>query len=417
MTAASAADFFTLDLAELDDSDGADLLAELDAATPAPEPPRQLVTQLSTVEPEAVSWLWKPYIPRRKLTFLEGDPGGGKTFAALTVAAAITRGAPLPGDQRDGERAPGSVLFWTCEDGIGDTLRPRFDKADGDATRFYVLNADRPDGSLLTLDDTAELREACEQVLPALMVIDPIQGALGAKVDAHRANEVRPRLTRLKLLAEQFDCAVLILRHLSKAPQSKAIHRGLGSIDFAAAARSILLLGADPEDENRRALVQVKNSLAPHGPPLDFTISDGAVTWSSEPSRMTAAGLLAPELVSAERSAADEATIFLAATLADGPVAALEVLADARNHGVARRTLFRAKAASGVRSVREGGAWYWKAATVPTSPNTNGGTVGTVEKDEAAVGENQECQECQEPLGDTLAPLPDEDPEEWEGVQ
>lgn len=372
-------------------------------------PGADLVTRLSDVAAEPVWWLWEPYIPRRKLTLLEGDPGDGKTFLAITIAAAVTRGTALPGDPPDLERKPRTVLYWTCEDGVGDTIRPRFDAAGGDAERLFVLNAERGDGSLLTLDDTAELRAACEEVEPALLVVDPLQGAIGAKVNAHRANEVRPRLTRLKLLAERFDCAALVIRHLSKAPTSRAVHRGLGSIDFAAAARSILLVGRDPDDDERRGFVQTKCSLARHGPSLDFTISDGAVTWSPERSKMTAAIMLSGELSGGDRSALEEAAEFIAETLADGPVAAADVFKDADRRGIASRTLKRAKAKLAVRSEKRSDGWWWSARNRANGPNADGGTVDPLRESPGTSNNLQERQGGQRSTRTPSAPLPNEE--------
>ena len=101
----------------------------------------------------------------------------------------------------------------------------------------------------VTLADLPVIKVAIAQYSPALVIIDPLQAYLGAKTDMYRANEVRPLLAALVLLAEQYNCAVVCVRHLSKASQSRAIYRGLGSIDFAAAARSVLMVGEEPQDE------------------------------------------------------------------------------------------------------------------------------------------------------------------------
>ena len=58
---------------------------------------RARLVSMASVEPEEVRWLWEPYIPLGKLTLLEGDPGLGKTWLLLALAAAVSRGVP-PGD-------------------------------------------------------------------------------------------------------------------------------------------------------------------------------------------------------------------------------------------------------------------------------------------------------------------------------
>src|SRR5262249_10944525 len=148
-----------------------------------------------------------------------------------------------------GKQDPGQpVLYLSAEDGLADTLRPRLDAAGADCTKIHALTGWRvQDGETITtgsitLADLPVIQAAVAEYHPALVIIDPLQAYLGAKTDMYRANEVRPLLAELVLLAEQYACAIVCVRHLSKHPQSRALYRGLGSIDFTAAARSVLLV-------------------------------------------------------------------------------------------------------------------------------------------------------------------------------
>ncbi|MEW5934471.1 MAG: AAA family ATPase, partial [Bacillota bacterium] len=214
-------------------------------AGPGREP---VMVNVGDVAPEEVTWLWYPYLPRGKITLLEGDPGVGKSWLALALAAIVSRGWSFPGldgippEGQAGE--PADVLLLP-EDGIADTVRNRLDSLGADARRVHVLAGWRgrsEEGQEVTghvtLQDVAVLEEALARVRPALVVVDPIQQYLG-EVDAWRAEQVRPVLARVGELAARFRCAVLLIRHLSKAGKDRAIYRGLGSIDFSAAARSV----------------------------------------------------------------------------------------------------------------------------------------------------------------------------------
>lgn len=48
--------------------------------------------KMSSVEVEEIQWIWYPYIPRGKVTIIQGDPGEGKTTFVLAMIALLTKG-------------------------------------------------------------------------------------------------------------------------------------------------------------------------------------------------------------------------------------------------------------------------------------------------------------------------------------
>jgi hypothetical protein len=319
---------------------------------------------LQHVQPATVEWLWSPYVPKRKLTLLEGDPGVGKTFLALAIVAAETVGRHWPDAQA---RGPGTALYLSAEDGIEDTLTPRLIAMGADRARVYVLKGWRTKTAegVITLADIDVIERAIREKAPTLVVIDPLQAFIGAGVDMHRANEVRAILSGLVVLAERYGCAILIVRHWTKAAQDRAIYRGLGSIDFSAAARSILVAGKDPKHPERFVMAHGKSSLAPTGPSLAYELGDGRFRWIGQ-TTVTADAMARPPQVEEEGSALEEARDFLHAVLAEGPQPAKEVVRAARGAGIAAITLRRAR--QGLVSIsrvglpgqgKGGGAWMW----------------------------------------------------------
>lgn len=314
---------------------------------------------LADVEPEEVQYLWRPRIPLGKLTILEGDPGQGKSFLSCAVAAAVSSGVALPGDSAS---KPGAVLILTAEDGIADTLRKRLDSLEADVGKIFVsLNL----VDLSKIEGRERLADLIKRQKPVLVIIDPITAYVGPGTDTHRANQVRGVLAPLAKIAERWKCSVLVVRHLAKSPGGRAIYRGLGSIDFTAAARSVLLAGSPPSDPESRALVHIKCNVAKLAPSLGYRIfevgNEARFEWTGE-SSLGSADLLAEEQSYGQQGRIEEAREFLRETLEDGPVAASEMKEQAKKAGIAQRTLDEAKRREGVKSSKKGfkdGRWYW----------------------------------------------------------
>ena len=243
------------------------------------EPPKKdsvKIIRMSDVELTPVEWLWKPYLPFGKLSVLQGNPGEGKTYFAMHLAAACTNGKLLPNMER---MEPFNVIYQTAEDGLGDTVKPRLIEAGADLDRVLVIDDSEVQ---LTLSDE-RIEKAIVENNARLVIIDPIQAYLGADVDMNRANEVRPIFMRLGQVAQRTGCAILLIGHLNKAAGMQSLQRGLGSIDIAAAVRSVMFIGKLKHDPTMRILTHEKSSLAPPGVSLAFSLGDeGGFRWVGE---------------------------------------------------------------------------------------------------------------------------------------
>ena len=234
------------------------------------------IIRMSDVELTPVEWLWKPYLPFGKLSVLQGNPGEGKTYFAMHLAAACTNGKLLPNMER---MEPFNVIYQTAEDGLGDTVKPRLIEAGADLDRVLVI--DDSDVQLTLSDERIE--KAIIENNARLVIIDPIQAYLGADVDMNRANEVRPIFMRLGQVAQRTGCAILLIGHLNKAAGMQSLQRGLGSIDIAAAVRSVMFIGKLKHDPTMRILTHEKSSLAPPGASLALSLGDeGGFRWVGE---------------------------------------------------------------------------------------------------------------------------------------
>ena len=310
------------------------------------------IISMDTVQREEIKWLWYPYIPFGKLTIVQGDPGEGKTTFALKLAAELSVGKCFGDNEKTEPREPIQIIYQTAEDGLADTIKPRLEDAGADCSKILVI--DESEKSLSMQDDRIE--RALEQTHAKLLILDPIQAFLGDRVDINRANETREITKKLGFLAERTGCAVILIGHMNKGSGAKAAYRGVGSIDFFAIARSVLLVGRVPDNPNIRAIAQIKNNLGPEGDTVAFQLSEKGFEW------IGSYDISVDELLSGissgdKKSKAENLIKNLLETHKTYP--ATEIFIQGKQQGISKRTLENAKQELGIKSVRVGAAWHW----------------------------------------------------------
>ena len=308
--------------------------------------------RMSEVQSQEIEWLWYPFIPYGKLTIIQGDPGDGKTTMVLNLAAKLSKGEALDENMKVTE--PVNVIYQTAEDGLADTVKPRLELAGADCERIIVI--DESDKSLSMVDE--RLEQAIVRTGARLLILDPIQAYLGGGMDMNRANEARDMTKKLGALAEKTKCAIILIGHMNKASGNKAAYRGMGSIDFFAVARSVLLVGRVEGESNTRAVVQIKNNLAAFGHPKAFALSEDGFKWLGdyEITVDEVLGGIAPKANKMEL--AKQMLRELAET--QNAVLSNEIFDRADELGISKRTLENAKKELGIRARKINNAWYWE---------------------------------------------------------
>ena len=327
---------------------------------------------MESVKVEQIEWLLYPFIPFGKVTIIQGDPGEGKTTMVLQIIAKLTRGEPILLNQKSQKEAqkdneknlkqevlpqdnpmqPVNVIYQTAEDGLGDTIKPRLLAAGADCSRVLVI--DDREQPLTMLD--VRLEEAIMQTKARMVMLDPIQGFLGTDVDMHRANEIRPLMKRVAVLAEKYHCAIILIGHMNKNSNGKSSYRGLGSIDFQAAARSVLIVGRLKDEPELRVMCHVKSSLAPEGKSVAFRLDkETGFQWIGEYD-ISADDLLSGDARGQKSRIAKE---FLLDILADGGMAQKKIEEEASKQGIKKKTLRNAKQELEIDSVKRGNQWFW----------------------------------------------------------
>lgn len=312
---------------------------------------------MEDVVSKEVEWLWYPYIPYGKITIVEGDPGEGKTTLVLKLAAALSMGLPLPCDDYK-EYEPIHIIYQTAEDGIEDTIKSRLEKAGADCSMIRVI--DETDKELSMTDD--RLEQAIIETGARLIILDPIQAYIGATVDMHRANEIRPVLKHLGIIAEKHNCAIILIGHMNKASGSKSTYRGLGSIDIQATARSVLLVARLRDKPNIRIMAHDKSSLAPAGDAIGFEMTEDNGMVCIGPYDITIDELLSGNEGRGKKKL-DIAENFIKEYFGINKVIpSNEIMMEAAKRSIKRNTLLSAKKKLGITSDKEkaeDGTIYW----------------------------------------------------------
>lgn len=360
------------DLVEARAGGGPALRAEIERLTAEAAPialedrrSRLEIVSVADVREEPIDWLWEGRIAKGKVSMIVGDPGLGKSFLTVDLAARVSTGRPWP-DQPGQAREPASVILFNAEDDLGDTIKPRLLAAGADVTRIHAIatvrRVDRGhehEGTFSLETDLPLLEDALRSRPDVrLIVIDPISACMGA-ADTHNNAEVRGVLAPLAALASRYRVAVVVVSHLNKTSGGSIIYRTMGSLAFTAAARAVLGVTRDKTNKDRRLLLPIKNNIGPDASGLAYILhapaSDAVphLAWDPEPVTTSAEEAFAPEREGG-RTERDEAGDWLRETLSAGPVPANDVFRRAGEEGFSPATIKRAARAVGIVKGRAG---------------------------------------------------------------
>lgn len=341
---------------------------------------KAVVRTAMEVTPRMVEWLIPGLIPFGALTVLAGQPGLGKSLLTVKIAADFSAGRL---------HEQGDVLMLTAEDPVAQVVVPRLKAARAKLSSIHLAELEEEYMSmpLRFPQDMDSLDEIVRSSGVRLVVVDPLSAHLASRVDSFKDQSVREALAPLAALAEDRKAAIVLVAHLNKGQSTDPLQRLGGSIGLPAAARSVLLLGHDPDDPDaasgsRRVLAHVKNNFGPLAPSEAYRITSATIeTWLGDMAvaRIVATGsspyrasdlLAAAANESEEPGVTQEAVAFLQALLAGGPRPASEVQAEAEKAGLPWDTVKRAKRRAGVATRKErgvpNGRWLWHLAERPS---------------------------------------------------
>ena len=338
-----------------------------------------IAPRLSTFDRENITFLWKDRIMNGKLVLFCGDGSVGKTWLLCYMCAAVTRGV----NWADGSPCEqGGVIFFTSEDGAGDTLRPRIEDNGGDPLHVFVPEVVMlPHGvpkefSIREVNELADFIENLEKEnwpgYVKLVIFDPITAFMG-DIDEFKNNQVRAAFRPMARLADEKKFAWIGVGHPKKGAElSRAKDAFSGSIAYTNAARLLWNFYHDRESGVRRMLL-AKNNLLVNPKGLAYIVNDGVVSFTDTNIEMDADEYQQQNQPSGGRRRSSvktkEAEDWLREYLKDGPKpsgnknnpAPDTVFGDAIANGLKRGTVWDAADRIGVYKEKEAISrrWLW----------------------------------------------------------
>jgi hypothetical protein len=237
-------------------------------------------------------------------------------------------------------------LFLAAEDPVAQAIRPRVDANGGDVSQIFILEETEFDPARTI----ARLKRAV-QTNPTLrfIVLDPMNAFVKSGVDYFRDVEIRKALLRpLSDFAESTGTAVLGVVHLSKQEDRKALSRISGSTAYGAAARSVLGVAINPEDEGQRLIASVKSNYARKPGTIGFRIDERlGLHFETVTEQIDAEELFQRRDQKAVREGSFGVD-WLRDSLRGGPVGWDELQKAAKDAGLNQSALYRARRRLGV---------------------------------------------------------------------
>ncbi len=319
-------------------------LKELAPKTLGPDPFKfQLLRDVKSVK---VKWLWEPYIPKGALTLIMGDGGYGKSWMTCALAADLSAGRALPGQD---PLPPQRVLMVSAEDGLSQVVKPKMEMLQANMDNIQASDQ----GFTLNGDAMVHLVRYIKDYDVAIAFFDPLVVYMGGKIDSYKANEVRGMMNMLAAVARDTETAIVAVHHVRKSSEGSALqHKVLGSADFINGVRSGLLV--DVSKGGQRYMAHVKSNWAANGATLAYSFGQNGFAWDG-----LYDGSLHDDTPQVSLRPRGQVAAWLKVQLRDGPVSAVEMLQRAGQENFSETTVQRAKKGI-VKSYITKGVWYWE---------------------------------------------------------
>ena len=298
-------------------------------------------------------YCWTPYIPKRCVTLIQGDPQTAKSTVIRAVAAALSNGLPLPPNGEQSE--PKRILIQNAEDDFSSVIVPHLKKLGANMSKIARINEDST--PLFFYDERIE--SYITLFRPHICIFDTLQRYASGKVNLNDLTAVTALFDYLADIAKRYDCGVVVVSHLNKS-DSKAEYKGFGSVGIRASVRSTLTTGKIGEGTGRFGLFHSKSNGTKAGATLEFEVYGNAeVRWIGI-SKLTESQLLSGKGNEVKKGKYATARKWLEENLADGKAIWTADISEAMEEiGTSFGTAKRVKQDLGIGNFRRDNKVWW----------------------------------------------------------
>ena len=212
----------------------------------------QCVFTMAEIKAKPQEFLVEPYIPLKTFTLLQGPGGVGKSVFTIWQISQLSEE---------------HVLLVGEEDPVGVSRR-RLQESGADLDRVHWWN----------LDESPLTFPSCETKLETLIktrgikftIFDTITEFLDPKLKINEADDVTQVVRSLRRVATRTNSAILGIGHTNRIDSDDSYKRIGGSVAWHNRAKSVLMLGEDPVEDDMIHLFHEKSNFSEKGDPLQF---------------------------------------------------------------------------------------------------------------------------------------------------
>lgn len=309
--------------------------------------------------PKELEFIWHPYIVKGAINIIQGEPGLGKSYLIAWLLSAVSTGAKIPFSEKHFE--VGNSIYQSAEDDYDATVLPRLLINGADVNRIGFISEKKQSFNIQQIE---RLKENIIKYKPSIVVLDPLQHYIGI-ANMNSANDIANALKPLVELAEEYNCAIIIVGHLNKNEGGKASNRGLGSTAIGGTARSTLLIAENPENDGERLFMPLKTNLMKESEKrsLSYKINeDGVFEWLKDKGKLSPDYILNQSNFSNDKNSMAKG--FIIGVLSKGDILGTELTELATRNNISEKTFNIARSelskTNVIKNYQKDSKFYWK---------------------------------------------------------